>query len=154
MEAHLPTYPLDVDPEQIVRWLVDEHKKSPSAFRISARRAVDVREVPTIAKFHLGDEEREDLSEVETIATLEIAPARASDGWLVRVVVDDEIGPRLPDRAASIEGEQQIDLGTFYHQFIRSGRGIATATAEVPDAEAEQRLNRLLESISTNRHVA
>jgi hypothetical protein len=150
----LPTYPLDADPEQIVRWLVDEHKRSPSAFRISARRTVDVRELPATAKFHLGDEEREDLSEVETVATLEIAPANASDGWLIKVVVDDEVGPRLPDRAASIEGEQQIDLGTFYRRFIKPDRGIATATAEVLNTEAEQRLNRLLESISTNRHAA
>lgn len=149
----MPTYPLDLDPGQIVRWLVDEHKGSPSAFKISARRAVDVREVPDRAELHLGDEEREDLSEVETIATLEISPARASDGWLIKVVVDDEIGPRLPDREAGIEPEQQIDLGTFYHQFIKSSRGIATATAEVQDAEAERRLTHLLDSISTNRHA-
>lgn len=150
----MPTYPLDVDPGQIVRWVVEEQAKSPSAFRISARRTVDVRELPAAAKFHLGDEEREDLSEVETVATLEISPARASDGWLIKVVVDDEIGPRLPDREASIEGEQQIDLGTFYHQFIKPNRGIATATAEVLYAGAEQRLNRLLALISTNRHAA
>jgi hypothetical protein len=132
---------------------VDEHKGSPSALKISARRAVNVREVPDRAELHLGDEEREDLSEVETIATLEISPARASDGWLIKVVVDDEIGPRLPDRAGSIEGEQQIDLGTFYHQFIKPGRGITTATAEVLDAEAERRLAHLLDAISTNRHA-
>ena len=149
----MPTYPLDLDPGQIVRWLVDEHKGSPSAFKISARRAVDVREVPDRAELHLGDEEREDLSEVETIATLEISPARASDGWLIKVVVDDEVGPRLPDRDASIEGEQQIDLGTFYRQFIKPGRGVATATAEMLDAEAERRLTHLLDSISTNRHA-
>ena len=133
---------------------MEEHARSPSVFKMSARRAVDVRELPATAKLHLGDEEREDLSEVETVATLEISPARASDGWLIKVVVDDELGPRLPDRDAGIEGEQQIDLATFYHQFIKPGRGIATATAEVLDAEAGQRLDRLLALISTNRHAA
>ena len=107
----------------------------------------------TGAQLHLGDEEREDLGEVETMATLEISPARASDGWLIKVVVVDEVGPRLPDQDASIEGEQQIDLGTFFHQFIKPGRGIATATAEVLDAEAERQLTYLLNSISTNRHT-
>ncbi len=154
MEAQLQTYPLDVDPGQIARWLTEEHARSRSTFKISARRTVGVRELPAATKLHLGDEEREDLSEVETIAILEIAPVRASDGWLIKVVVNDEIGPQLPDRAANIEGEQQIDLGTFYQQFIKPGRGIATATAEVVDAKAKRKVNQLLNFISTNRHAA
>ena len=79
---------------------------------------------------HLGDEEREDLSEIATIAALEIAPAHASDGWLLRVVIEDEVGPRVPDGNTGAGGEHRIDLGTLYHEFIRPGRGSVNVVAE------------------------
>jgi len=138
-------YPVDIDPEQIVRWVVAEHEVAPSTLKTLARRTTELREIPARREFLLGDEEREDLSEVATIATLEIAPAHAADGWRLTVVVEDEVGPRIPQ-------EEQIDLGTFYKQFIRSGRGSASVTAEVENAAAEARIARLLEAIERNRH--
>ncbi len=138
-------YPVDIDPEQIVRWVVAEHEVAPSTLKTLARCTTELREIPARREFLLGDEEREDLSEVATIATLEIAPAHAADGWRLTVVVEDEVGPRIPQ-------EEQIDLGTFYKQFIRSGRGSASVTAEVENAAAEARIARLLEAIERNRH--
>jgi hypothetical protein len=145
--------PVDADPGQLVRWLMDEHARAPSALRIAARRAVEARDIPEQSKYHLGDEEREDLSEVAVTATLEVAPQHASDGWLLRVVVEDEVGPRVPDRAMAVQAEQQIDLGTFYRQFVRPERGIATVVAEVQDAAAEGRVSRLIDAITVNRHT-
>lgn len=139
------TYPLDIDPVQVVLWLIAEHQAAPSRFRISARRASEVRDIPARRELHLGDQEREDLTEVDTIATLEIAPAHASEGWLLTVEVEDEAGPRLAG-----EGEGQIDLRTFYNEFIRPGRGIANVVAEVEDDDAEVRLNELVSSIEKN----
>ena len=94
----------------------------------------------------MGDEEREDLSEIATIATLEIAPIHASDGWLLTVAVEDEAGP--PG-----EGEEKIDLATFYSKFIRPERGISNVVAEVENAQAKARMTRLLHAIDRNRHV-
>ena len=148
----MATYPIDIEPKQIVRWLVAEHRATPSLFRVAARRASEVREVPPRPEYHLGDEEREDLSEVDTIATLEVGPAHASEGWSLTVTVEDEAGPRLTNQEASDSPEQQMDLGTFYHQFIRSGRGIATASAEVRDAAGERHLRELLDAILVDRH--
>jgi hypothetical protein len=149
----MQTYPLDTDPQHLVQWLIEEHQRAPSALKIAARRAVEVRDIPLRSEFHLGDEEREDLSEVAVTATLEIAPAHAGDGWLLKVVVEDEAGPRVPDRDAEVESEQQIDLGTFYRQFIRPGRGTATVVAEVEDSAAERRVRRFLDAISVDRHA-
>lgn len=147
----MQTYPLDIDPEQLVRWVIAERKTNPVSFRTVARQATEVRTIPLRKEFRLGDEEREDLSEVATIATLEIAPAHASDGWLLTVVVEDEVGP--PDsETAAVEGEQQIDIDTFYDRFIRPGRGIANVVAEVRDSAAQARVERLLEAIEQNRH--
>ena len=101
-----------------------------------------------------GDEEREDLTEIATIATLEIAPAHASEGWLLAVVVEDEVGPRMPNEGGVTGGEQQIDLGTFYNEFIRPGRGSTNVTAEVEGPAAQGRLTRLLNTIESNRHTS
>ena len=141
----MPTYPVDTDPEQIVRWLLAEQQARPSILRISARRTAEVREIPERREFHLGDEEREDLSEVATVATLEIAPAHASEGWLLTIVIEDEVGP-------TAAGEGEIDLEKFYREFIRPGRGSATVVAEVQDSAAEARLTGLLNTIEKNRH--
>ena len=95
----------------------------------------------------MGDEEREDLSEVDTVATLEIGPAHAGEGWLLTVVVEDEAGPRLPDKGTLAEGEEQIGLRAFYNEFIRPGRGVANVFAEAEDKVAEARIERLVSRI-------
>ena len=148
----MQTYPVDIDPKQVVQWLVAEHEVAPSGFRIQARRSIETRDIPLQKELHLGDEEREDLSEVATVATLEIAPVHAGDGWLLKVVVEDELGPRGPERAAAVESDEQIDLGAFYSQFIRPGRGTANVVAEVENSTAEARLSRLLGAIERNQH--
>ena len=150
----MKTYPVDIDSEQIFRWIRAEQKAAPTAFTITARRRSEVREIPVRKETHLGDEEREDLSEIATIATLEIAPANVSDGWLLTIIIEDEVGPRLSKGAMATAGEQRIDLGTFYKEFIRPGRGNANVIAEVTDPAAKARLTRLLNAIETNRHGA
>jgi hypothetical protein len=148
----MPTFPVDLDPEQLVRWIKAERKIAPDAFRIASRRGTEAKEIPVRKETHLGDEEREDLSEIVTLATLEIAPVHARDGWLLTVVVEDEAGPRIPESGTPAEAEQEIDLETFYREFIRSGRGAATIVAEVDDGEAEARMAALIETIAKDRH--
>lgn len=145
-------FPVDIDPKQIVRWIIAEHRIEPSSLKIAARRATEERQIPARADLHLGDEEREDLSEIATVATLEITPAHPSDGWQMTIVVEDEIGPRGPGRGTMVEDEQQIDLETFYSQFIRPERGTATVVAQASDAAAEARIAGLLASIESDRH--
>jgi hypothetical protein len=68
------------------------------------------------------------------------------------IVVEDESGPRIPEKGTAPEGEQAIDLGTFYHDFIQPGRGSASVYAEVEGPAAEARMTSLLETIERNRH--
>ncbi len=149
----METYPLDIDPAQVLRWLKRESEVSPATFRIAARRTQEVRELPVAKEAHLGDEEREDLSEVATIATLEVTPVHANEGWQLRIVVEDELGPRTLDGSGG-DGEQTIDLGTFDREFVHRGRGIANLFAEVEGPAGRARLNRLLGEIEQDRHVA
>ncbi len=148
----MESYPVDIDPVQVVRWIKAECEAAPSSFRVAARRSREAREIPLRSETHLGDEERQDLTEIDTVATLEIAPAHVGEGWLLSVVVEDEAGPRISDGSESGEIEQRIDIGTFQKEFIRPGRGIANVFAEVESETAKQHVARLIEAIETNRH--
>ncbi|MBR1277093.1 hypothetical protein [Bradyrhizobium sp. AUGA SZCCT0283] len=145
-------FSVHIDPKQIVRWVIAEHRIAPSSLKTVARRTTEERQIPARPELHLGDEEREDLREIATVATLEIAPAHPSDGWLMTIVVEDEIGPRGPGRGTMVENDQPIDLETFNSQFIRPERGMATVVAKTDDAAATARLSALLASIESDRH--
>jgi hypothetical protein len=146
----MDSHPVDLDPEQVVRWLLAEQAGRSLQLRLNARRSTEIREIPARRELHLGDEEREDLNEIATIGTLEIAPQHPREGWRLTVVVEDESGPRLIDPGPA--SEQSIDLNTFYHEFLRPGRGTASLTAEVEGSDGEAHLARLLSSIETDSH--
>lgn len=148
----METYSVDIDPGQIVRWIIVEHQAAPSTFRITASRASVTREIPMRKELRLGDEEREDLTEVATIATLEIAPYHSENGWRLTIVAEDEAGPRASTTRATIGDEVEIDLDTFYKDFIRPGRGAINVTAEVDGSTAKARMTRMLDKVETNRH--
>lgn len=147
------SYPVDLEPEQIVKWIMVEQEAAPGAFRISVRQTAEAREIPQRREFRLGEDDREDLNEVAVDATLEIEPAHANDGWLLRIVVEDEAGPRLGYRQTALPFDQEIDIAAFYRQFIKCGRGIAAVAAEVDSAAAELRVRRLLNDITVDRHA-
>jgi hypothetical protein len=149
----MESFPLDIDAAQVVRWIMAEQSDAPSTFKMTARLTTEAKETPARREYHLGDEEREDLSEVATIATLEIAPTFAGEGWSLTVTVDDEIGPHASGvGAAAVETDQQVDIGTFYNVFIRPGRGTANVTAEIDSPPARTNLASLLDKIERNQH--
>ena len=149
----MESYPVDLDAGQILRWVMTEQRTAPSTFRMTARRASEVQEIPLRKELHLGDEEREDLREIATIATLEIAPFHAHDGWRLTIVVEDEAGPQISEGTATAAGgDEEIDPSAFYEEFVHPGRGTANVSAEVEDFAAKARVTRLLASIETNRH--
>jgi hypothetical protein len=148
------TYPIDIEPEQIVDWIMVETQEAPAEFKVSARQAIETRDLPTRKELRLGEVERDDLTEVATIGTLQIAPAHAVEGWLITVVVEDEFGPRILDEAEAAEEEREIDVAAFYDSFIRPRRGNTSAIAEVDGPAAEERLTSLLKDIEMDRHGA
>jgi hypothetical protein len=148
----MQSYPVDLDPEQVVRWVMAERRAAPSTFTAIAKRTVEPRDLPGRRELRLGDQEREELSEIATVATLEVSPAHTGDGWRLMVIVEDEVGPRIPEEGVVDEGDEEIDLDTFYDEFIRPGRRSANVVAEADDASAERRLAALLSTIERNRH--
>jgi hypothetical protein len=148
----METYPIDIDAGQVARWVKDELELTPLTLRISARRSRELRDIPLRQELHLGDAEREDLTEIDTVATLEIAPLHTNEGWLLSVIVEDEAGPRVSLGGEAGTAEQRIDPGTFYHDFIRPGRGLANVFAAVENDAAKDHVNRLISAIESNRH--
>ena len=100
----MESFAVDIDPGQVVRWLMAERNTAASGLKTIARRVTEVRAIAARREYHLGDEEREDLTEVATVATLEITPAHERDGWRLTVTVEDEIGPREVGRRHRIRG--------------------------------------------------
>jgi hypothetical protein len=145
-------YPIDIEPEQVVRWIIAEHQVAPSKFKVVARRHLETRELPARKELRLGDEERADVSETATVVTLQIAPAHPNDGWLLTVVVEDEIGSPGSDEDETTEEEQDVDVDAFYEEFMLPGRGNANVFAEAEGPAGKARLTRLINDIERDRH--
>jgi hypothetical protein len=94
----MESYPvdIDVDPEQVVRWLLVERQRGGSGFDVSAWRLNQERPVEPAVEDRFGDEEREDLSDEVTVAQLVITPTRAGQGWRIVVSVEVELEPIVP----------------------------------------------------------
>jgi hypothetical protein len=146
------SFPLGIDPAQVVRCLMTE--RAAAALTTTVTCSTEVRRIPARSEFHLGDEERADLSELSTVASLGIAPTHKREGWLLTVTVEDELGPRMLSNGLDLATERQIDLGTFYNKFIRPGRGVASVAGRADSPSARAKLNYRLSAIERNQHVA
>ena len=97
-------------------------------------------------------EEGEDLSDILAIGMLEVSPPAAKDGWVLRIRVEDRIGPRLPEDEDAPEGEEELDLQTFEADFIVPEFAIAEVSLEAEDAQAKARFTRLFNHMLRNEH--
>lgn len=130
----METYPLDISAEQVVQWLIEETNANRSAFCVNASRSYTPAAVPAPGELGLGEDEREDIGDVAAIGMLEIGPPQRSEGWVMRICIQDALGPRLPADRSAPEQPEQIDLATFHEEFIRASRGTAFVSL---DAETE-----------------
>jgi hypothetical protein len=94
----MESYPVDVDidPEQVVRWLMVERQRGGSGLEIRAWRVNERRPIAASLEDRLGDEEREDINDEATMARLEVSPAHA-EGWRIVISVEAEVHPIVPD---------------------------------------------------------
>jgi hypothetical protein len=146
------TYPVDIAPEQVVRWLMVEGRLHAFDLLVSATRSFEPGELTGGASRRLGDEEREEVSEISEVGLLEVMPRQKPHIWTLRVRVEDDIGPRLPEDESVPETEEELDLPTFYEEFIKADRGIAEVSVEVDSPAAKASFNRVLEAMTTDRH--
>lgn len=148
----METYPVDIAPEQVVSWLMVEGRLHAFDLLVSATRSFEPGELTGGASQRLGEEEREEVSEISEIGLLEVMPRQKFHIWTLRVRVEDDIGPRLPEDEPAPEAEEELDLPTFYEEFIKADRGVAEVSVELDSPAAKASFNRVLEAILTDRH--
>jgi hypothetical protein len=147
-------FAVDLAPNQVVHGLLDEGRLHAFDLLVSATRSYQVNVLSPEDRAGLNEDEKEDLSEVSEVGILEVRPRDNPHRWTLRVRVADDIGPRVPEDEPVPEGEEDIDLPTFYQEFIRDNRGIAEVSAEVEGPAAKGSLNRILTAMLTDRHEA
>lgn len=145
------SYTLEIDPEQLVFWTRAELAQKPSRLKTWASCGREVRAFDKRPELLIGDAEEEDLSEIATVASLEIRPESEKEGWSISVLVEDEPGLSISDQEVE-DGEDEIDLETFYNTFLLPGRGTVYVTATVRDATAQARATRFLGDVLNDRH--
>jgi hypothetical protein len=151
MESYPVDVEVDIDPEQVVRWLMVERERGGSGLEIKAWRQNESRPIAPVTDDKLGDEEREDLSAEATMAQLEVTPTH--EDWRLIISVETELEPIMPEEDAD-EGEgEPIDLDDFYLEFLRSPRSTVSIAAEAESVEGKAHLEQLIQAIETNSHV-
>lgn len=145
-------YPLDIAPEQVVLWLLYEQRAGRHKLTVSASRAYEVPEIADRELAGLGDEDREEFSDVLEIGLLEVTPPPGSPRWTLRIRFEDDVGARLPEDEPVPDGEEEIDLQTFYDAFIDAPHGTLDVSVEVENPAADGHLNKLLNEMLRDRH--
>lgn len=148
----METYPIDIAPDQVVRWLMVEGRLHAFDLLVSATRSFGTGELTGGASRRLGDEEREEVSEISEVGVLEVMPRQKPHIWTLRIRVEDDIGPRLPEDEPVPETEEELDLPTFYEEFIKANRGVAEVSLDAESPAAKAQATRVLNAILTDRH--
>jgi len=143
---------IDLAPDQIVRWLLDEDRRDAFDLLVSATRSYQVGALSEEERANLDDTEDGELGEISEVGYLEVRPRREPHRWVLRVRVEDDIGPRLPVDEPVPESEEDIDLPTFFEEFIAPNRGIADVSAEVEGSTGKVGLNHILREMTTDWH--
>src|SRR5271165_1210538 len=92
----METYPVDLDAGQIVDWLIEEQRRGSLDLDVAANRSYAPEALDSAEAQRLG-EEADDVSDVFAIGELEVRPRHTTDGWLLRIRVEDRLGSRLPE---------------------------------------------------------
>lgn len=146
------TYPVDIAPEQVVRWLMDEDRVHAFDLLVTATRSYQLGEMSGGRSARIDEEMRDEVSELAEVGLLEVMPRQKPHLWTLRVRVEDDLGPRLPEDEPVPDTDEEIDLPTFYEEFIKADRGLAEVSVEAESPAAKAQATRVLDAILTDRH--
>lgn len=153
-ENIMDTYPLDLDAQQIVRWLIEEQKRGALGLDVLATRSYVLEDLDKGEWQRMGTGENEAVNDILAVGALEVRPRGQKNGWVLRVRVEDRIGPRLPEDEDAPEDEEEIDLETFQAEFIKPERGTVEVLLDAEDAAAKARFTNLFKHMLLDEHRA
>ncbi len=137
---------IDVAPGQIVHWLKDD-------MAAGRRRKLELRATREyLAEPGAPADEDSEVSALSTVGLLEVRPVGVAHPWVLRVRVEDVVGPHLPEDASAPDEPEEIDLDTFFTDFVAPDRGTVFVTLEADDAQAKRGFDRLFAEIVADRH--
>ncbi len=143
-------YPIDVLPEQIVRWLGDEQRRDPHAFHVSATREFVDTGIKDFEANGVGADT--DVDSVTAVGIVEVCPAQEPKGWQLRIRAEDDLGEHIPEDHSVEADPEEIDLETFEALFVAPGRAILDATLHAETPAARDRFQALAEAMMSDRH--
>lgn len=144
-------YGLDVDAGQIVHWLKDDQAAGRRRkLGLWATREYAAEPVTDLDEAGIGDEQ--DVAALTTTGTLEVRPCGVQHVWVLRVRIDDVVGSHLPEDESVPEDAEEIDLDTFYEDFIVSDSGTVYVSVVAETPQAKHAFDRLLSEMITDRH--
>jgi hypothetical protein len=145
---------VDIAAEQIVRWLLTEQRAGRLRLEIRATQSYVSRPLDQSENIGLGEDESSDLDEVVAIGVVEVSPPAPNNGWLLRIRMEDPLGPRLPEDEPAPEGEEEIDLETFKAEFVAPGRATEDVSLITETPEAAMHFKSLFDALLRDRHLA
>lgn len=148
----METYPVDLEASQIVRWLIEEKRRGKLDLNVAATRSYVAEDFEEADLSQFSDADAADLSDVLAVGLLEVRPPNGKNGWVLKIRVEDRIGPRLPDDEDAPEGEEEIDLETFEAGFIAPDPDAAEVTLEAENAHAQADFIKIFNHMLRNEH--
>lgn len=146
----MAVYDLSIPADQLLYWLRHEPDRRLNQLAISATREYEYE--PLADPERAGLNEDAEVAAAATIGVLEIRPLGSVDPWVLRVRVEDVVGPHTPEERSVPAGAEEIDLDDFERQFIVPKRGIATVTARADTVPAKRDFDRFFADLIRNRH--
>ena len=144
-------YGLDVTADQIVHWLKDELAAGRSQ-KLEVRATREYLTEPVADREGAGLSEDTEVASLTTVGTLEAKPSGGEGGWVLRVRVEDELGPHVPEDHSVPDLPEEIDLDAFDADFVAPDRGTAYIAVYAETPEAKKAFDRIFDDLITDRH--
>jgi hypothetical protein len=144
-------YGLDVTADQVMHWLKDN-------LAAGGKRMLEVRATreyvsdPEAKIEEAGLSEDTEVASLTTVGTLEAKPSGVMGGWVLRMRVEDEVGPHLPEDESVRDLPEEIDLDAFDTDFVAPDRGTAYIAVYAETQEAKKAFDRVFNDLITDRH--
>jgi hypothetical protein len=144
-------YGLDMTADQVVHWLKDD-------LAAGRRRKLEVRATREYAAEPVANLEEAGVSEdaeVAALTTVGILEAKAfgvEDSWVLRVRVEDVVGPHVPEDESVPDLPEEIDLDAFDAEFVAPDRGTTYVTLYADTPKAKKAFDRIFAELITDRH--
>ena len=140
---------IDLMPRHLVDWLKTDLGRS-RRLQVRATREFLAEDAPAAAE---GLDAEDGIGVGTAVGLLEVAPAPGGAHWVLRLRIEDALGPHLPEDGSVPDGPEEIGLDQFATCFLADGDPAATITLETGCAADGRGFQRVFARILGDRHA-